>query len=491
MAGAIFGCTDDTMAECLQRHLFALPAANKQLAAAILPQMPLFLFNYSRRELLGVFESVTSGDTFVPEAFQGRFPCQVRVRRLINYPALSEKQFKAAIRGNYYSGHKFNYKLTQQQVDMLLATFKSTFEGDGQYPSLPTAPADSAPQPSPLGSKKRQRVEEVQSNKRIVKLTGSVTRVVVATGPQPRRIVRKKAKEQPKKASQPQKAQPAKGAQAPKKVEVAKKRDSTSGPGSGSKASTGPMKNGSAHDLGCLEYFSRKKFARKVNPAAKPGSDKRTTVVLGPVPKACGVKDVVATLDVNHKGKYNFVCVRKIQGEDARYCFLNLSDHREVAGLAARCKEMKWSSTPDGDGNKKRGVEVTFWDLQGMPLLAKVFQSSGYWESRRTLPAECSQLYDGRPLFFYGHGAAYADRLLSYATPALSPVQNSCTPNEVDTLGTDLDSIKEASSAACNGSKPIMGSKQPEAARTTNDPNALVDNNRKRSRRKAGQANHG
>lgn len=66
--------------------------------------------------LLGAFEAVTGGSTFVPEAFGGRFPCQVRVKCIFRFPPISEAEFRSAIKDNYYSGHKFHYELNWKQV---------------------------------------------------------------------------------------------------------------------------------------------------------------------------------------------------------------------------------------------------------------------------------------------------------------------------------------------------------------------------------------
>lgn len=49
IAGFIFGCTNRTENECLQRQLFGLPGGNVQDVKMIAPGTPLFLFNYEDR----------------------------------------------------------------------------------------------------------------------------------------------------------------------------------------------------------------------------------------------------------------------------------------------------------------------------------------------------------------------------------------------------------------------------------------------------------
>jgi Development and cell death domain len=48
--GFIFGCTDETQAECFSRRLFGQPGGpNAEEVAAIRPGTPLFLFNFRTR----------------------------------------------------------------------------------------------------------------------------------------------------------------------------------------------------------------------------------------------------------------------------------------------------------------------------------------------------------------------------------------------------------------------------------------------------------
>ena len=96
--GFIFGCSSDTMDECLGRGIFGLPAHMKAAAASIVPGSTVFLFNVTDRLLFGVFEALTPAlDNIVPTAFSRNpnassspFPVQVRVRVSLECPPLED-----------------------------------------------------------------------------------------------------------------------------------------------------------------------------------------------------------------------------------------------------------------------------------------------------------------------------------------------------------------------------------------------------------------
>lgn len=96
--GFIFGCSSDTMDECLGRGIFGLPAHMKAAAASIVPGSTIFLFNVTDRLLFGIFEALTPAlDNIVPKAFSkipnatsSPFPVQVRVRVSLECPPLED-----------------------------------------------------------------------------------------------------------------------------------------------------------------------------------------------------------------------------------------------------------------------------------------------------------------------------------------------------------------------------------------------------------------
>jgi cleavage and polyadenylation specificity factor subunit 4 len=96
--GFIFGCSSDTMDECLGRGLFGLPAHMKMDAAnCIVPGSTIFLFNVTDRLLFGIFEALTPAIMNIeptafsknPKATTSPFPVQVRVRVALECPRKS------------------------------------------------------------------------------------------------------------------------------------------------------------------------------------------------------------------------------------------------------------------------------------------------------------------------------------------------------------------------------------------------------------------
>lgn len=79
--GAIFMSSTLTMEECFKRHVFALPSSKARFVKHIKAGMLLFLFEFKKRQLFGVFEATSDGAMdIVPDGFyfSGRhFPAQV------------------------------------------------------------------------------------------------------------------------------------------------------------------------------------------------------------------------------------------------------------------------------------------------------------------------------------------------------------------------------------------------------------------------------
>ena len=49
VAGAIFGCTNETEGECLSRKLFGLKGTSWNTVAQVAEGMPLWLYNFERK----------------------------------------------------------------------------------------------------------------------------------------------------------------------------------------------------------------------------------------------------------------------------------------------------------------------------------------------------------------------------------------------------------------------------------------------------------
>lgn len=96
--GFVFGCSQETMDECLGRGVFGLPASMKAAAAIIKPGCSVFLFNVTDRLFFGVFEALTSAAMNLeptafsknPNATSSPFPLQVRVRVSLECPPLED-----------------------------------------------------------------------------------------------------------------------------------------------------------------------------------------------------------------------------------------------------------------------------------------------------------------------------------------------------------------------------------------------------------------
>uniref|UniRef100_A0A7R9ZN23 DCD domain-containing protein n=1 Tax=Craspedostauros australis TaxID=1486917 RepID=A0A7R9ZN23_9STRA len=96
--GFIFGCSSDTMDECLGRGLFGLPAHMKASASSIVPGSTIFLFNVTDRLLFGIFEARTPAIMNMeptafsknPKATSSPFPVQIRIRVSLECPPLED-----------------------------------------------------------------------------------------------------------------------------------------------------------------------------------------------------------------------------------------------------------------------------------------------------------------------------------------------------------------------------------------------------------------
>ncbi|KAA8536821.1 hypothetical protein F0562_029299 [Nyssa sinensis] len=128
-SGAIFMSNIATKRECFKRKLFGLPSAQANFVKHVKAGMALFLFEFERRELYGVFRASSDGSmNIVPHAFSSsgkQFPAQVRFTPLWDCRPLSEHEFRDAIKDNYFSAKKFNFGLSKDQVRRLLCLFSS------------------------------------------------------------------------------------------------------------------------------------------------------------------------------------------------------------------------------------------------------------------------------------------------------------------------------------------------------------------------------
>jgi len=89
--GYVFLCNNRTERECLERKLFGSPKSEWNRVFQVKEGDILFLLNYQSNRLHGVFEATSDGEMNIePDAFDGRFPAQVRIRRKMRCPPLDE-----------------------------------------------------------------------------------------------------------------------------------------------------------------------------------------------------------------------------------------------------------------------------------------------------------------------------------------------------------------------------------------------------------------
>ncbi|KAL2474112.1 uncharacterized protein Fot_49848 [Forsythia ovata] len=127
--GAIFMSNVASKKECFKHKVFALPSSQAKFVKQVKAGMVLFLFEYEKRELFGVYQACSDGAMdIVPHLCNNlgkKFPAQVHFKPIWYCNPLSEKMFQDAIYDNYYSAKKFNFGLSEDQVHRLLLLFSS------------------------------------------------------------------------------------------------------------------------------------------------------------------------------------------------------------------------------------------------------------------------------------------------------------------------------------------------------------------------------
>ncbi|XP_074264474.1 uncharacterized protein LOC141586966 isoform X2 [Silene latifolia] len=130
LGGVIFGCNDKTINECLSKQLFGLPSQHFTYVKNIDLGLPMFLFNYSKRALHGIYEAASTGQMNIDPYGWTRdgsertaFPAQVLIHTLKNCRPLLENQFSPIIKENYYTPNHFRFELDHVQASKLIALF--------------------------------------------------------------------------------------------------------------------------------------------------------------------------------------------------------------------------------------------------------------------------------------------------------------------------------------------------------------------------------
>ncbi|CAH8364245.1 unnamed protein product [Eruca vesicaria subsp. sativa] len=125
LPGYIFMCNGRTKPDCFRYRVFGIPRGGKAVVESIRPGMKLFLYDFEKRLLYGVYEATVGGRLDIePDAFERKYPAQVGFRIVENCYPLPETTFKSAIYENYKGG-KFKQELAPHQVGSLLSLFRS------------------------------------------------------------------------------------------------------------------------------------------------------------------------------------------------------------------------------------------------------------------------------------------------------------------------------------------------------------------------------
>ncbi|KAM3252368.1 putative protein isoform X2 [Capsicum annuum] len=126
---AIFMSNIATKRDCFKHKVFGLPSSMANFVKEVKKGMILFLFEFEKRQLFGVYWAISDGGmNIVPHAFSSsgkQFCAQVQFVPIWCCSPLSENEFRDAIRENYFSARKFHFGLSDEQVHRLLRLFSS------------------------------------------------------------------------------------------------------------------------------------------------------------------------------------------------------------------------------------------------------------------------------------------------------------------------------------------------------------------------------
>ncbi|KAK9808555.1 hypothetical protein WJX73_008282 [Symbiochloris irregularis] len=129
--GVIFGCNHDTKDECLNGLIFGLPRPHWVYVQNIVPGMPIFLFNYSSRELYGIFKSETEGSWELnpqgwcrPGQSRTSYPCQVRVSVYKQCSPISERDYRDIIKHCFLDDGHLRFELRKPEAQNLCRAFE-------------------------------------------------------------------------------------------------------------------------------------------------------------------------------------------------------------------------------------------------------------------------------------------------------------------------------------------------------------------------------
>lgn len=120
----IFLCSNLTECECFDKMLFGGGEDYRKKVPFVNPSDILYLYNIKSGYLFGKYIAISEAKmNIVPEAWEGDFPWQVRVKPIASYIPLHRTDFEKYIQ--FYRG-KPRAKLTKAQYESLESLFQST-----------------------------------------------------------------------------------------------------------------------------------------------------------------------------------------------------------------------------------------------------------------------------------------------------------------------------------------------------------------------------
>ncbi|KAL4438238.1 hypothetical protein ABPG77_010599 [Micractinium sp. CCAP 211/92] len=135
LGGVIFMCNSRTYHTCMEGLMFGLPAPHWCYVQHVRAGMPLFLYNFERRELHGIFKAASDGEweldplAWTDGSRRTPYPCQVAIETYLDCPPLSLDQLRPVIAENYIGNtDKFQQELTKRQATELCALFRRKYE---------------------------------------------------------------------------------------------------------------------------------------------------------------------------------------------------------------------------------------------------------------------------------------------------------------------------------------------------------------------------
>ncbi|MCL7038615.1 hypothetical protein MKW94_022220 [Papaver nudicaule] len=147
LGGVIFGCTRHTMKECLSNQIFGLPGVHFSYIKNVEPGLPLFLFNYTDRQLLGIYEAASNGEMNInPYGWsqdgheRTQYPAQVRICVRRQCKPLTENQYRPIIADNYYTKVHFRFELDHAQTCGLISLFETLPKAISVNPQISCTP---------------------------------------------------------------------------------------------------------------------------------------------------------------------------------------------------------------------------------------------------------------------------------------------------------------------------------------------------------------